>query len=158
MGDLYDTSWVVYAKRPFGGPARVFEYIGRYTHRVGIANSRLRKVDDEGITFDTKDGKTATLEPVEIIRRFLQHVLPPGFVKIRHFGLHASVHSKTKLAEAQRLLGPLPDLEAEHICDEDPIVDETEAIRRRLRTEREVVCPRCGLGLLRPAPVAAGPP
>jgi hypothetical protein len=157
LDDLYGVSWVVYAKRPFGGPAQVFEYIGRYTHRVGIANSRLRSVNDDGVTFDTKDGKTVTLEPVEFIRRFLQHVLPSGFVKIRHFGLHASVHAKTKLAEAQRLLGGIPEVDDE-ICEEEHIADETDAIRRQLLTEREVLCPRCGLGHLLPVPLATGPP
>lgn len=156
LDDLYGVSWVVYAKRPFGGPAQVFEYIGRYTHRVGIANSRLRSVDDDGITFDTKGGKTATLEPVEFIRRFLQHVLPSGFVKIRHFGLHASAHAKTKLAEAQRLLGGIPKVDDE-ICEEESIAVETEAIRE-LRTGQEVLCPRCGIGYLLPVSLATGPP
>jgi hypothetical protein len=150
---LYKASWVVYAKRPFGGPSQVFSYLGRYTHRVGIANSRLRSIDDKEVTFDTKNGQTASLAPFEFIRRFLQHVLPPGFVKIRHYGLHASVHSKTKLAEAQALLGPLPDLHPDRvepqIGDSTPR-DDTEAILLLLLDGVEVICPRCGRGHLRP--------
>lgn len=161
---LYKASWVVYAKRPFGGPSQVFSYLGRYTHRVGIANSRLRSIDDEQITFDTKDGQTITLSPFEFIGRFLQHVLPPGFVKIRHYGLHASVHAKTKLSEAQALLGPLPDLhsdrdrvEPEKMGDSTPRND-TETILRLLRDGVQVVCPRCRHGYLHPIPGGPDPP
>ena len=81
--------WVVYAKRPFAGPRQVFRYLGRYTHRVGVANHRLLAVDDTAVRFATKHGRSVRLAPDEFIRRFLLHVLPPGFVKIRHVGLFA---------------------------------------------------------------------
>jgi hypothetical protein len=106
---LYKKDWVVYCKPPFGGAEQVFKYLGRYTHRVGISNQRLISMDDRGVTFGTKGGQIATLAPDEFIRRFLLHVLPRGFVKIRHFGLLAPSNITTKLAVARRLLTPAPD-------------------------------------------------
>jgi hypothetical protein len=101
---LYRKDWVVYAKRPFGGPAQVFQYLGRYTHRVGLSNQRLISFDGHDVCFRTKHGKTATVDAVEFMRRFLLHVLPTGFVKIRHFGLLAAANATTKLEVARRLL------------------------------------------------------
>jgi hypothetical protein len=100
--------WVVYAKKPFAGPEQVFRYLGRYTHRVGIANSRLVDVGDEHVTFRTKNGKTITLAPVEFLARFVRHVLPKGYVKIRHYGLLASSNVNTLLERARALLRPAP--------------------------------------------------
>jgi predicted Zn-ribbon and HTH transcriptional regulator len=99
--------WVVYAKRPFGGPEQVIRYLGRYTHRVGISNTRLVSMDDRNVTFRTKTG-VVTLEGVAFLARFLQHVLPPRFVKIRHYGLHSASHAKTRLVVAKDLLAPTP--------------------------------------------------
>jgi hypothetical protein len=82
--------WHCYAKPSFDNGNAVMQYLGRYTHRVGIANSRLLFVDDHSVTFKTKGGKTATLQPIEFLRRLVQHVLPDGFHKIRHIGLNAS--------------------------------------------------------------------
>jgi hypothetical protein len=101
---LYRKNWVVYAKRPFAGPEQVFKYLGQYTHRVGISNHRLVSFDDHGVCFRTKNGKQVTVTPTEFIRRFLLHVLPDGFAKIRHYGLHASSNVHTKLTAAQRHL------------------------------------------------------
>jgi hypothetical protein len=99
-------SWIVYAKRPFGGPEQVIRYLGRYTHRVGISNQRLVAFDERGVTFRTKDGKSITVAPDEMLARFVQHVLPPGFVKIRHYGLHSASHATTRLATARQRLAP----------------------------------------------------
>lgn len=98
--------WVVYAKKPFAGPEHVFRYLGRYTHRVGIANSRILDVTDDRVTFSTKDGKAISLAPVEFLARFVQHVLPRGYVKIRHYGLLASSNVHTLLERARALLRP----------------------------------------------------
>jgi len=106
--ELYRKDWVVYAKRPFGGAEQVYRYLGRYTHRVSISSQRLEAIDDSGIRFRTKNGDTATLAPQEFIRRFLLHVLPRGFVKIRHYGLLASANVHTKLEKARCLLGAPP--------------------------------------------------
>lgn len=103
---LYRKKWIVYAKRPFGGPEQVYRYLGRYTHRVGISNSRLLSHDADGVRFATKDGKAITLAPVEFLRRFLMHVLPSGFTKVRHYGLMGPANVRTRLEIARRLLTP----------------------------------------------------
>ncbi|MFK4537912.1 hypothetical protein ABIA00_006095 [Bradyrhizobium ottawaense] len=103
-------SWVVYAKRPFGGPAQVLAYLGRYTHRVAIANSRLVALDEDHVAFTWKDyrqngaTKIMKLEADEFIRRFLLHTLPDGFHRIRHFGFMANGHRAAKLALRRKLL------------------------------------------------------
>ena len=103
---------VVYAKRPFAGPEQVLDYVGRYTHRVAISNSRLVAFDEPGVTFRYKDyrregqrGTTMTLDADEFIRRFLLHVLPDGFHRIRHYGLLASAGCKANIARARELIG-----------------------------------------------------
>lgn len=101
---LYRTRWVVYAKQPFGGPEQVFRYLGQYTHRVGLSNRRLVSLDERGVTFRTRGDGTVALAPEEFLRRFLLHVLPKGFVKIRHHGLMAPSNVSTRLATARRLL------------------------------------------------------
>ena len=105
---------MVYAKRPFGGPHAVLAYLSRYTHRVAIANSRLIASDRNGVTFRWKDYRTEgrdrqkvmTLVTAEFIRRFLTHVLPHGFHRIRHYGLLASGTRAGNIARARRLLDP----------------------------------------------------
>jgi hypothetical protein len=103
--------WVVYSKPPFGGPEQVLDYLGRYTHRVAISNDRLVRLEDGEVTFRWKDyrhgnkQKLMTLKADEFIRRFLLHVLPSGFVRIRHFGFLANHHRETKLALCRELLG-----------------------------------------------------
>jgi hypothetical protein len=108
--------WVVYAKPPFAGPETVLAYLSRYTHRVAISNSRLLRFDEAGVTFRYKDYRRAgadqqqimTLTADEFIRRFLLHVLPKGFHRIRHYGLLAGVTRKARLDHVRRLLGVAP--------------------------------------------------
>ena len=100
---LRTKSWIVYAKRPFGGPEHVIRYLGRYTHRVGISNQRLVSMDACGVTFRTKDGKAITVSGPEMLARFVQHVLMPRFVKIRHYGLHSASKAKARLELAHQL-------------------------------------------------------
>jgi predicted Zn-ribbon and HTH transcriptional regulator len=112
LAPLCKTEWVVYSKRPFGGPEAVLAYLSRYTHRVAIANSRLISVDDAGVTFKWKDyrakqrerQKTMTLAVDEFIRRFLIHVLPKGLHRIRHYGLFAKGSCADNIARARELL------------------------------------------------------
>ena len=106
--ELKKNDWVVFAKRPFGGPAQIVNYLGRYTHRVGISSARLVSISDEKIVFRTRGEKTCSLTPEELIRRFLLHVLPHQFFKIRHYGLLAPGNVNTRLVRAQELLGPVP--------------------------------------------------
>lgn len=102
--------WVVYAKKPFGGREQVLKYLARYTHRVAVSNNRLLALQDGRVTFQWKDyadsgqSKTMTLDAVEFIRRFLVHVLPTGFVGIRHFGFLANRARKKKLVLCRSLL------------------------------------------------------
>jgi hypothetical protein len=114
VAQLRATPWVVYAKRPFGGPAQVLQYLGRYTHRIAISNARLVRLTDGVVQFRWKDyadrGRTKlmALGVDEFLRRFLLHVLPRGFVRIRHFGLLANRQRRTLIARAQHLLGVPP--------------------------------------------------
>ena len=112
LAPLRQCEWVVYAKRPFAGPAAVLAYLSRYTHRVAIANSRLLALDERGVTFRWKDyraqgrtrHKTMTLATAEFMRRFLLHVLPSGFHRIRHYGLLANARRQHNLDLARALL------------------------------------------------------
>ena len=108
---LYDKNWVVFCKKTFKSPAHVVRYLGRYTHRVAISNSRIQAFDGQSVSFawrDYKDGnksKVMTLDSAEFSRRFLLHVLPDRFVKIRHYGLLCSRNIKLKLSKCMRLTG-----------------------------------------------------
>jgi len=122
------SEWVVYAKRPFAGPAAVLAYLARYTHRVAIANSRLIAFDDHGVSFKWKDYriegrdryKVMTVEASEFIRRFLIHVLPAGFHRIRYYGLLASGSRADNIARARALLSaPAPQNQTDYAADPD---------------------------------------
>ena len=113
LAELSRLRWVVYTKQPFHRPEHVLQYLGRYTHRVGIANSRLLAVTPTAVTFRTRGQEKVTLHPVEFLRRFLLHVLPDGFHKIRHYGLYASASAKTRWVMAR-----------DHLCRRDPSATE----------------------------------
>ena len=140
---LYRKPWVVYAKRPFGGAEQVVAYLGRYTHRVGLSNHRLLHMDERGVCFRTRGDKTVTLPAEEFLRRFLLHVLPKGFVKIRHYGLVSASHATTTLEVARERLAVAAGT----------AVPATAGARRTPRDWRELlaaltgvdlsVCPRC---------------
>jgi hypothetical protein len=139
--------WVVYAKRPFGGPEQVLKYLARYTHRVAISNRRLLSLADGRVAFEWKDyadanqTKTMTLEAVEFIRRFLLHVLPSGFVHIRHFGFLANCKRKEKLALCRSLLpARRTDIEASAGSPSDGDSTTAEEVSHR--------CPVCKTGRL----------
>jgi hypothetical protein len=146
LAPLRKCEWVVYAKRPFAGPQAVLAYLSRYTHRVAISNSRLVAMDERGVTFRWKDyrakgktrHKTMTLGANEFMRRFLLHVLPSGFHRIRHYGLLANGARKNKLALARELLHVAPAADA-------PTAD----IAAEQRRERPTfVCWHCGSAML----------
>ena len=136
---LQDTEWVVYAKPPFGGPEYVLKYLARYTHRVAISNGRLLSLENGQVTFqwrDSKDNnqiKAMTLDAVEFIRRFLLHILPPGFVKIRHFGF---LSNRRRAAALDSCRAHLPQSAAPTV----PILSE----RQQAAVERR--CPVCKIG------------
>jgi hypothetical protein len=163
LAPLRQCEWVVYAKRPFAGPQQVLAYLSRYTHRVAISNSRLLASDDRGVTFRWKDyraqgstrHKTMTLMTDEFMRRFLLHVLPSGFHRIRHYGLLANTNRKTQIPAVRVLLQqPAPP-------------STTDAATRVLRPT--FVCRHCGAPMLvietftraqhiRGPPASASPP
>jgi hypothetical protein len=136
---LYAKDWVVYSKRPFGGPEQVLKYLARYTHRVALSNSRLESLDDGRVTFRGKDygdgGRTKplTLDALEFLRRFVQHVLPRGFVKVRHYGLLAHAQREARLCVCRRLL--LVATVAAAVPRADPVPIEPAQPRG---------CPKCG--------------
>ena len=105
MAPLAKKPWIAYAKKPFRRSAYVVAYLGRYTHRVGISNARIKSYTPEQVTFGTKHGLTATLHPVAFLRRLVQHVLPPGFHKIRHAGLYSLVRPGGLLEQAKAFVG-----------------------------------------------------
>jgi hypothetical protein len=140
---LRNKNWFVYAKRPFAGPEAVLAYLSRYTHRVAISNSRLIALDDRGVTFRVKDYRhngrqrirSMTLDPGEFIRRFLIHVLPKGFHRIRHYGLLASARRKANIAKARDLLAsPAPQ----------PAPEETPDPTTAAPADHRPPCPQCG--------------
>ncbi len=162
-------AWVVYAKRPFAGPAAVLAYLARYTHRVAISNHRLLADDEQGVTFRYKDyrakgrtrHKTMTLSHAEFMRRFLLHVLPRGFHRIRHYGLLGNAHRRENLARTRALLAAPPP--------PAPITDNADTEETPAAPHTPFVCPLCGAPmrvieifarahLPRAPPVASGPP
>jgi hypothetical protein len=150
---LYKTEWVVYAKAPFAGPKAVLKYLGRYTHRIAISNSRLTELTEKTVSFKWKDyadndrEKMMTLSHGEFIRRFLLHVLPTGFVKIRYFGFLGQAVKKERLRLCRQLLGVLPP-EPEEVSIPDAITegDIEEIPVKKLRWQ----CPICKTGNLTP--------
>jgi hypothetical protein len=146
LAPLRKKNWFVYAKPPFAGPEAVLAYLARYTHRVAISNSRLIGLDDRGVTFRYKDYRrngparyrTMTLIPDEFIRRFLLHVLPKGFHRIRHYGLFASAGCKANIARARELIAmPAPMT--------DPPVERNDAgPTASVAADHRPPCPCCG--------------
>jgi Putative transposase len=142
---LHEIDWVVYAKEPFAGPEEVLRYLSRYTHRVAISNRRLVSADEKGVTFKYKDYriegpgryKTMTLATDEFIRRFLIHVVPKGFHRIRHYGLLASGNRAANIAHARKLLAmPL----------KEPKIAKTEEVDEPSVLPRP--CPCCGARMI----------
>jgi len=140
---LFRNNWVVYAKRPFGGPHQVIKYLGLYTHQVAISSYRLVAANADKVTFRTREDHTVTITPSEFIRRFLLHVLPKGFRKIRHSGLFASSSVHTHLATARMLLEPdqTPDTSEETELSWDQLL-------QRILDFDPWVCPACEDGRL----------
>jgi hypothetical protein len=143
LAPLRNSKWVVYCKRPFGGPKEVLRYLARYTHRVAISNRRLLSLDDKGVTFKWKDYrlegreryKLMTLATHEFIRRFLMHVLPAGFHRIRYYGLLASSKRADNIARARELL-TLPIIPVDAIKAASTNADQPQTPEHR--------CPCCG--------------
>ena len=153
LARLHAHEWVIYAKQPLAGPEQVLEYLGRYTHRVAISNERIVGIDEAEVAFrvraDSTTGKkrTVRLKAGEFIDRFLMHVLPSGFKRIRHYGLLGPAAKALKLAQARVALNaPVPD---------PVVVESVQAFMRRVDRHEYLRCPDCGRGQFVPtAPIA----
>jgi hypothetical protein len=156
---LLATRWVVYAKAPFGGAAQVYAYLGRYTHRVGISNARLRTVDARGVTFATKKGREIALPGEEFLRRFMEHVLPKGFTRIRHYGLLAASHATTTLERARVLLTPTPTVAPTAVIPTaTPAPSSWQERLQRISGHDATRCAHCGMGHVMRVPLVGGVP
>ena len=151
---LYRHDWVVYAKQPMGGPAQVLDYLARYTHKVAISNHRLLGLDQGQVSFRVRDpqrpksGRVASLPATEFIGRFLAHVLPPGFKRIRHYGLLANCHKAVRLITCRALFGlPAPA---------PAVLESVDAFMARVAQMDLTRCPHCADGRMRV--IAALPP
>ncbi len=146
LDKLYCKEWVIYAKKPFNGPEQVLEYLGRYTHRVAISNNRIKKLENDQVTFSWRDynddsrTKQMSLEAFEFIRRFLLHVLPNGFFKIRYFGILSSRNRKTKLKKCMGILG----MKLSTLKDE--VSKDWKVLLFELTGMDPAICPCCGKG------------
>jgi len=154
---LYRCDWVVYAKRPFGGPAQVLAYLARYTHRVAISNGRLESLEDDQVTFRYKDyadgnrQKTTTIPAVKFLGRLLLHALPNGFTRIRYYGIWANRNRKEQLPQCRQLIelqGEAPPWqqppEPRFGPAEFPADDEAETLAAIIAALPEIPCPVCG--------------
>jgi hypothetical protein len=147
LAPLRNSEWVVYAKPPFGGPAHVLEYLGRYTHRVAISNRRLLALENGEVSFAWKDyrdagkDKVMTVSAEDFIRRFLQHTLPQGFQRIRYYGFLANCHRARKLDLCRQLLAtPCSALL--------PGLSDCRVFLQALTSTEFRRCPQCGVGIL----------
>ncbi|MGA3114398.1 MAG: IS91 family transposase [Syntrophobacteraceae bacterium] len=149
--------WVVYCKGLFHGSKKAYDYLSRYTHRVAISNHRLLSLDDHLVTFRARDNRnpgrhrSVTIHAQEFIRRFLLHILPPRFVKIRHFGLMAPCNAKTKLESARTLIinqGPAPGEVPPERTDISKESKTWQEMMEDLTGINPTLCPQCGKGML----------
>jgi hypothetical protein len=142
---LRQKDWVVYSQPPWGGAEQVLEYLSRYTHRIAISNHRLRQLEDGRVTFDYRDRrdgnrvKQLTITAAEFIRRFLLHVLPPGFCRMRHYGFLGNRVKEEQLARCRALLGPSTPVVAESLAQPPLLLEPKTYVDPTL-------CPCCGLG------------
>ena len=148
--------WIVYAKKPFTGPEQVLEYLGRYTHRIAISNHRIKSIDNGKVTFTYRDRqqdnklKEMTLSAMEFIRRFLLHVLPFRFMKIRYYGFLANICKSKSILLIRRLIGK--DMEVQLF-----IVETLQAKVLRLTGKDISLCPHCKSGQMTYLTALPGP-
>lgn len=153
LAKLYRHEWVVYAKQPLGGPAQVLEYLGRYTHRVAISNERIVGIEQDAVAFRVRDNsaggkrRTLRLPGAAFVGRFLLHVLPRGFKRIRHYGLLGPAHKRARLAAAREALrAPAP---------KPAVIESVDAFMRRVARREWSCCPQCRRGRLMPVAAIA---
>jgi len=161
----YQQDWVVYAKAPFAGPDSVIEYLGRYTHKTAISNHRLLDLEDEKVTFHYKDyrqkggKKSMALAGVEFLRRFCLHILPPGFQRIRHYGILSNFHKSKALAAARLSL----NVDPQSVPKKKPRAERVRDLLEKHLGRPLTDCPDCGakdslVRILLPPNARAPPP
>jgi hypothetical protein len=142
---LKDKQWITYSKQPFGGPEQVLEYLGRYTHRVAITNNRILSIEGGEVTFNYCDRsddnkiKELTVKATEFIRRYLLHILPRGFMKIRYFGFLGHANKKTSIPLLRKLIDPCAEIA-------EKVTETVQEIILRLTGIDFSLCPECGKG------------
>jgi Putative transposase len=153
LAPLRQLDWVVDSKQPFAGPEQVLRYLSRYTHRVAISDHRLVDVADDHVTFTWKDYRNEasvammTLSPTEFMRRFLLHVLPDGFQRIRHYGFLANGTRQAKLARIRQLLPPAPQQQVVPAANQDTVTATTAPEDPAIPVTEDAwqpTCPECG--------------
>ena len=148
INSLSKVKWIAYAKRPFAGPEQVLEYLGRYTHRIAISNNRILSIDNGEVSFTYRDRernseiREMTIHTHEFIRRFLLHVLPMGFMKIRYFGFLSHKNKKQAIALIRKLIDPDAKLP-------EKIVETIMEMMLRLTGKDITCCPKCGKGKMK---------
>ncbi len=144
---VQNKKWITYSKQPFGGPEQVLEYLGRYTHRVAITNNRIISIDDGRITFKYRDrsdenkSKEVTVKAGEFIRRFLLHILPSGFMKIRYFGFLANANKKISVPLIKKLINPYAKIT-------EKLIETVQEMMLRLTGVDITLCPECKQGTM----------
>jgi len=145
INTLRDKQWLTYSKQPFGGPEQVLEYLGRYTHRVAITNNRIVSIEEGRVTFNYRDRsdenkiKELTVKAEEFIRRYLLHILPGGFMKIRYFGFLAHTNKRTCIPLLRQLINPKAEIA-------EKIIETVQEMMLRLTNIDISLCPACGKG------------
>jgi len=148
LSSLLKAKWIAYAKRPFAGPQQVLEYLGRYTHRIAISNNRILSIDNGEVSFTYRDRernseiREMTIHTHEFIRRFLLHVLPMGFMKVRYFGFLSHKNKKQAIALIRKLIDPYAKLP-------EKIVETIMEMMLRLTGKDITCCPKCGKGKMK---------
>jgi len=145
INTLRDKQWLTYSKQPFGGPEQVLEYLGRYTHRVAITNNRIVSIEEGRVTFNYRDRgdenkvKELEVKAEEFIRRYLLHILPNGFMKIRYFGFLAHTNKRTCIPLLRRLINP-------DATFPEKMIETVQEMMLRLANIDICLCPACGKG------------
>ncbi|HAY34159.1 MAG TPA: IS91 family transposase [Bacteroidetes bacterium] len=155
LNSLYAKKWITYCKRPFGGAEKVVEYLGRYTHRVAISNNRIKRIENNKVVFEWKDyrdnnrRKEMELPAVEFIRRFMLHILPENFYKIRYYGLLSCRNKRKEIASSREILGVNAN---ESLLGKNKETDKTETTQSWFDKEIPISyenCPNCRVGTMR---------
>jgi len=144
LQQLRRKEWNVYAKAPFAGPEQVYRYLGRYTHRVGLSNGRLLEVSSEAVELRTRGQKSVRLTPEELLRRFVLHILPKGYVKVRHYGLMAGRNVNGRLKQAREALEKQTEQQKATALKGKAVEKSVPVMVSKTKEKPPHKCPKCG--------------